>query len=479
MAFLRTVNYKWITLILIFSYACKKEKFITDTTAKLKFSNDTVYFDTVFTQIGSATQALQIYNPYKQSLKIKSIRLAGGKNSAYRINVDGQSGTIFTEINLKPKDSLWVFVQVTLNPNNLNNPLVVQDSIVFDVNGTIQDVDLVAWGQDAIYYRADTRLKGLPPFKTLPVDANGKAHWTKNKPIVIFDYLVVDSAQKLIIDPGTQIHFYTKSSGLWVYKYGAIKVNGTKDDPVVFQGGRLEASYKEMPGQWDRIWINEGTDSSEFNYAIIKNSYIGIQAEVLTDGFANNKLKLNNVFIRNITGWGLLSRFFNITAENTIITNTGNNSLALTMGGNYQFTQCTFNNYWNYEVRKTPLMLLSNATSAQVLPFNARFLNCIIYGDKENEISTALKAGADSNYYFINCLIKQKAGGVPLDNNNLFNQCVFNQDPLLKNKDFDVHLKEGSPCIDKGNANGSIIAPYDYDGNLRSTPDIGAFEYNP
>jgi hypothetical protein len=222
------LNFKNSLIILftaLYIYACKKERFINDTSAKLNFSNDTVYFDTVFTQLGSATQILQVYNPYNESIKINSLKLAGGSNSPYRLNVDGQSGSSFKDLIIGPKDSLWIFVQVTINPTNINSPLVVQDSIVFNTNGNIQDVDLVAWGQDAIYYRADTRIKGLPPFSLLDPNPGTIKTWTKDKPIVIFDYLVVDSAQKLIIDAGARIHFYTKSSGLWVYKYGSIKVN--------------------------------------------------------------------------------------------------------------------------------------------------------------------------------------------------------------------------------------------------------------
>lgn len=468
-----------IFITAFFLFACKKERFITDTSAKLNFSTDTVYFDTVFTQIGSATQILQVYNPFKESIKISSLKLAGGTNSPFRLNVDGQAGNSFKDLIIGPKDSLWIFIQVTVNPTNLNNPLVIQDSIIFETNGNLQDVDLVAWGQDAIYYRADTRIKGLPPFKVLESNASGVATWTKDKPIVIFDYLVVDSAQKLIIDAGARIHFYTKSSGLWVYKYGSLKVNGTKEEPVTFQGGRLEHYYSEIPGQWDRIWINEGTDSCEINYAIIKNSYVGIQAEVLSDGFANNKLKLNNVFIRNITGWGLLSRFYNIDARNTIITNTGNNSLALIYGGTYKFTHCTFNNYWSYDNRKNPVLLMNNFTGAQSLPFNASFTNCIIYGDKENEISSDFTAGADSNYVFKNCLIKSATTYYNYNDDTHFKNVILNSDPLVKNKNTDLRLSAGSPCIDAGDVSGSTIVPVDFEGNNRTTPDIGAFEYNP
>lgn len=46
----------------------------------------------------------------------------------------------------------------------------------------------------------------------------------------------------------------------------------------MFQGARLDYDYREIAGQWDRIWINEGA-TSNINYAEIKNAFIGLQLE--------------------------------------------------------------------------------------------------------------------------------------------------------------------------------------------------------
>ena len=66
------------------------------------------------------------------------------------------------------------------------------------------------------------------------------------------------------------------NGGLWIYHDANLHVNGTKEHPVTLQGTRLEQSYAETPGQWDRIWINEG-GTSTIDYAIIKNGFIGLQ----------------------------------------------------------------------------------------------------------------------------------------------------------------------------------------------------------
>ena len=234
-----------------------------------------------------------------------------------------------------------------------------------------------------------------------------------------------------------------------------------------------------MAGQWDRIWINESAYPSEFNNAIIKNGYIGIQAEVLQEGFWENKLKLNNVFIRNMSGWGLLTRFYNIDAQNTQIFNCQNNMVALTFGGNYNFTHCTFANYWSDGNRKNPVLFMNNHTSSQTLPFNANFINCIVYGNKENELESDFNEGADSIYYFENCLIKSDEKKVNTLSSGNFVNCIRNQDPGFKNRSwFDLHLTAESPCINAGSGKGFSKVPLDADAMQRNNPpSLGAFEF--
>src|SRR5687768_869327 len=102
--------------------SCKKEKEITDSSAKLSFSLDTVFFDTIFTTIGSATKRFLVYNDHDRPINISSIALANGSGSKFRINVDGLPGIAHTNIKIAAKDSMFVFVEVTLDPTNVNNP---------------------------------------------------------------------------------------------------------------------------------------------------------------------------------------------------------------------------------------------------------------------------------------------------------------------------------------------------------------------
>jgi hypothetical protein len=133
----------------------------------LSFSKDTVVFDTVFTTIGSTTQQFKIYNKDSKTIKIDEIELMGGTSSKFSINVDGLQGTKMQDLYIEGGDSLFVFVEVTLDPNGSNLPLVIEDSIRFKSNEKNQFVKLAAWGQDAYFHYKDLN-EGIWLFTAMP-----------------------------------------------------------------------------------------------------------------------------------------------------------------------------------------------------------------------------------------------------------------------------------------------------------------------
>jgi len=413
---------------------------------------------------------------------ISSIRIARGQSSNFRMNVDGVKGKSLSNIEIPAKDSLFVFVAVTVDPNNLLTPFLLTDSIVFVTNGIVQDVNLIAYGQNAHFIKATKHQQWLPSYKIICKEKHDTT-WTPELPIVIYGgYALIDSLCCLTIEAGTKIYSHN-NSGLWVYQGGCLIVNGTKENPVIFQGDRLEAEYREKAGQWDRIWINEGSKNNVINYAIIKNGFIGIQAETVEKPLGNI-LVLTNTKIENMSGMGLFSRFYGIVGFNTLITNCGQYAAALTWGGAYQFIHCTFANYWNESTRKTPSLLLNNYAEGEdkIYDFSlsqADFQNCIIYGGNENELSLDSASTGKFIYNFQNCLLKSK--GVGIVNGSAVDSAIYSMETIYKsNKDF--HLNSSSPAIDKGNAelnkNYLFILNTDLDGKIRDgKPDLGVFEY--
>jgi hypothetical protein len=461
--------------------ACKKDKPLTDSSAQITFSADSVFFDTTFASIGSTTRLFKIYNPYKQKIIISRAYVASGSSSPFRINIDGDSGPLVNDIEILPQDSAFVFVQVTINPSGVNAPLLVNDSIIFELNGNSQKVILTAIGQDVYLHKPNVFPKnGLPAYSLIDCSIP----WTNDKPHLIFGHAVVDENNTLIVNAGTRMYM-SKGAVLWIFEGGTIKMNGSKGNEVKIQGIRLEEEYKDIAGQWGKIWLMQGSKNNEINWAIIKNGSIGVQADSLGSG-GSPLLVMNNTIIRNMASAAIYSKQGHIRSFNCVFANCGQYIAALYAGGNYTFKHCTFANYWNTSNRTTPLLYLSNYYTSGSYFYNknldsAYFGNCVLDGSLADEFSfdasTSAYAGS-LNYKFENSILKTSFSTTN-DGVHYFN--VFaNASPAFKNStENDYQLQSNSSAIDKGIDFG---IPYDLNNQTRpntntSIPDLGAYEF--
>lgn len=454
---------------LIFFASCNKIN--SDENSKLSFSDEEVTFDTIFTTVGSMTQNFRVHNPYNYDIKV-DIALAGGAHSPFSINVDGVSGTTFKQVEIPANDSIFVFVKVNVNPNDQTTPFLITDSVVFYHGSTVQDVDLVAFGQNAHFIVADEG-SGSLRYKIIAHE-HETIHWTNDLPYVVYGgYAAVDSLGTLIIDPGTKIYFHT-GAGIWVYRYGNIQAVGTPDEPIVFRGDNLNSWFETDYGQWDRIWINESPVQNRFENVEISNAFIGLQVETLQEMIPGSSTIVKNSVIHNTYNCGVLSRAANLQMENCEVSNNGDCSLLLQIG-NYTMKHVTVANYFSQSVRKNPAVYVSNAYSDGYYNYVgntvANFTNCLIYGSLESEIGVHKDDAADLQCTFDHCLVKCTTA---LEN---FVDCIRNQAPkFVSTTDQDFTLTEASPAIDAGKTGLGIL--YDLTGYLRDErPDIGAYEY--
>lgn len=460
------------TFFLLFSFSsCKKIEI--DENAKLQFSVSEITFDTVFSTVGSITKRLTVYNRNPFAVTVHT-RLGGGSNSYYSLNVDGIPGHEVDEVEIAPYDSMFVHVKVTLNPGNQNTPFLVTDSIIFRVGNNIQDVDLLAFGQDAHFIMADSWVGNI--HYKIVAGAGETTVWTNDKPYVIYGWAAVDSLGKLIIEPGTRVYLHN-GSGIWVYRFGNIHVNGTQEEPVLFRGDRLESWFNTDYAQWDRIWINEGTAENVIQHAIITNAYIGVQIEALQEARYNSNI-IRHTIIQNTAGSGVLARASKLTMDNCQISNNGVCGLQLEIG-DYEFRHVTIANYFSQTIRKNPAVYLSNSYTTSAGTFvgdgNFSFINSIIYGSLENELMMKKYPDASLTFAksFRNCLIRATA------TDESFSQCLLNKNPEFVNTaQQKFQLTANSPGIDAG-IRGLKSYP-DLAGNPRDlNPDMGAYEYIP
>lgn len=451
----------------------------------LTFSEDTVIFDTVFTTIGSVTRQFKVYNPGSTDVTISSIILAGGQQSKYRINVDGVPGTAFSNVLLRARDSMFVFVDVTLDPNNLNAPAMVTDSVVFVTNGVTQDVDLAACGWDAIFLYPTAYLEWLGPYSIIPCP---DAVWTPAKPIVIYGYAVVDEDCHLTIEAGTRVYSH-KYSGLMVYAGGSLEVKGMPGNEVIFASDRLDEFYVDQAGEWNGIWLFNGSRDNTIDYAIIKNGTIGIRVDSFPSASANPTLLLSNTVITNMSSAALLAYTAKVNAYNCVFGNGGQVSAALSIGGTYNFHHCTFGNFWSFGNRQTPALLMSNWQERQgqapyLSALNAYFGNCIIYGNNLNELGLDKNPAAAFDFQLHRCLLKVKPEDVSVSDPAQFTDIILNQNPKFKDAiRNDFRLDTLSPAMNAGYQSITNALPElstDLLGNFRpfgsTLPDLGAYE---
>lgn len=495
--------------------SCRNDFDFAPSTGNLQFSKDTVYLDTVFTNIGSSTYNLKVYNRSNKDIVIPTIKLALGNASNYRLNVDGLAGKSFENIEILAKDSLFIFVETTIDINNFSNPngeFLYTDQIEFDAGSNLQKVELVTLVKDAvfIYPNRDNTTKVI---ETLKLDINGdlvetdiqgrellpeELTFTNQKPYVIYGFAAVPNGETLTINAGARIHFH-QNSGLLISEGASLKVNGAAStDPklleneVIFESDRLEPDFSEVAGQWGTIWFFDGSKNNSINYATIKNAAIGILCDGNPDE-ATEKLKITNTQIYNNSSYGILGRNTSITGENVVINNAGLSSFAGTFGGKYNFTHCTIANYWNGS-RQLPSMLLTNYildendTAFVTNLDQANFNNCIIYGNDNPEI--ILDELEDDavvfNFKFTNCLIRfdnrnTNLTGANYDINDTTHYVgnIFNQNPNFKNTALNqLIIGETSAAINKANTTFANQVPFDIlNVNRTTTPDIGAYQH--
>lgn len=501
--------------ILLWS-SCRQDFDFAPSTGSLEFSKDTVYLDTVFTNIGSSTYNLKVYNRSDNDISIPSIALQRGQTSNYRLNVDGNPGQSFNNVEIQAKDSLFIFLETTIDIEDqtlLDEEFLYTDKINFDAGSNLQTVELVTLVKDAVFIYPDRdNTTGIIETLTLTVDGQqieteiqgrellpSELTFTNQKPYVIYGYAAVPNGETLTVDAGARVHFHA-NSGLLVSENASLQVNGSlstdeevMENEVIFESDRLEPAFADVPGQWGTIWLFENSVNNVINHATIKNGTIGI----LCDGNADavqDKLTITNSQLYNFGNYGILARNSSINAENLVVNNAGQSSVALTQGGKYNFTHSTIANYWNNSFRQFPALLVNNFfvdtnnVTNVTISTEANFNNSIIYGNDNPEfiIDEVTDAAVTFDFKFTNCLVQfEESSSNPTGNNYDFTDAthydnlIRNQDPDFRDPfENDLLIGDDSNANAEGNATFASQVPQDILGVSRTaSPDLGAYQH--
>jgi hypothetical protein len=329
----------------------------------VSFSADTVSFDTVFSAVGSVTMEFRAINRGSDPLLIDRIYLGGGTGSPFRLNINGVPAVSSDKITLAHGDSLFVFVDVTIDPANEVNPVAILDSVVFESGSYASRVILEAWGQD-IWLLGD--------------EVTGTATWTEGKPYVISGSLLVDTTATLVMGPGTRVFFHHKAS---MTVAGTLITMGDVVKPVVFASDRLEQEYKDVPGYWKGITFLDCSRNNVLESTVIRNAVISVRLS----GSETKKpeILLDKVSLMHNSVASLVANQAQLLAVNSLFAHSGFSTVSLTEGGSYDFIHCTMANRWEYSFRSEPVMFIGKGEG--VLP-EVTVVNTAITGTLNNEL---------------------------------------------------------------------------------------------
>jgi len=415
-----------------------------------------------------------VYNKNKNALNISSIKVMNPERSGFSLVVDGVAGYEVRNTEILKKDSAYIYIMVKVNPNNSNSPVIISDSIRFELNGTQQYVHLEAIGQDVLRWRG----------KTIENDTT----LTGEKPFLVFDSLIIAKNATLNLKQNVTVYFHNKAK---VEVFGKINAIGTVDEPVVFRGDRTDrifsyVPYDRIPGQWEGIFVDSLSFNNHFEHFHLRNSIVGIQFN--PSNLSEQKAIFKNAMITNSQFDLVSAQNCDIKAENSLFANAGGTVMKLT-GGKYDFLHCTLANYIKW-VSAGGTLKLSNKAGENLLPLiKCEFSNSILANIRPDTVRVLLLDEAKDvpfNHLFINCLFNIGGG----DDDNFINT-VWREDPKFKytnteieykNHYYDFSLDSISPAIDMGDVGKAFLLPYDIIGNSRVSdggPDIGCYEWIP
>jgi hypothetical protein len=442
--------------LLFFAFAsCSYEPEPTTEAVNLRFSTDTLQFDTLFAERLSITKRLKIKNPSNKAVVISSIGLKN-QSPAFELTLNGRTQSSFTDQLLLAEDSLLLLVSANIDQGDVNNPFVIRDYLEVINQNNSQSVVFEAWGQNANYISdsilaCDTR-------------------WNADKPYVLSGTIQVDSSCVLSIEPGTKIYSAPET---FLIINGSLQAEGNLENPIVFTNDRLDEPFASAPGQWGGIVFLQDSKDNYLKHTTVKNALFGLNLNIFNPDNQPD-LVLENCFVGNMAISSVISLNSDFAAFNSVFYNTAGGTISHTGGGSAYYTHCTIANYFN-TAREDPAAFFSdsafdNNENEILAPMEVQLVNNIIYGRITDEIQFFEQQQGNLSFSFSHNLVRSSIE-ILSENNS-----IRNQDPaFLEVNDEDFRLGEESPAIGAAletEINADIL------GNSRgSSPDIGAFEY--
>ncbi|MCM1483869.1 MAG: hypothetical protein NC043_06000 [Muribaculaceae bacterium] len=333
------------------------------------FSTDTLHMGEVFTGEGTPTHSFKVYNRHDKILAISDIQFRQGSGGMFRANVDGLSGTHFSNVEIRPNDSIYVFVEATVPASAGYEPLEVEDAIEFTVNGVRSEVVLTATGRNY------ERMQGTVLTRDTVLRAD-RAHR-------VFDSLTVAPGVTLTLEAGTRLYFHDKAV---MRVHGTLRSEGTPEAPVWMRGDRTgivaaDIPYEVMSRQWEGVVFSRTSRDNRMVQTVIENTWSGVVLDSITAyGGGQTAIELVNCRLRNAHGYVLEARMAGIKATGCELAE-GGSGVLLFQGGEHVLSHCTVSNNYLFTYPGPAVVLAGNDPADDMLSgLTVRMANCVLWG---------------------------------------------------------------------------------------------------
>lgn len=436
-----------VMVALLAMTSCIEDGFETSASSQPYFSTDTISLGDQFTEQPTPTYQLLIHNPHSKQLNLSDVRLRDG--SYFRINVDGTSGSSFSNIEIRPNDSIYVFVEATL-PRTAAATADITDYIDVTVNGVTQSVVVTAHALNV------TRLNRAT--------ISENTAFTADLPYVISDTLRVAQGATLTLAEGTTLYFHDKAA---LIVDGTLISQGSAEAPVRLRGDRTgnvvaDIDYEVMSNQWEGVRFTSTSTDNLLSHTSIANMKQGVSLDSLST------LTLINSRISNCGGSTLTAAAATIlTIIGSEISNASDALLQLDGPCTCTVNRCTLANWYLFTYPGMAIVEIADVANTV-----ADFANTVIYGrgDPLNEGDLT-----GTQIFFRRCMFA--VGG---EDDSNFLQCFWETDPLLEYSlteyTFSYLPQEDSPTLDAADAalDHPLLPALDFHGRARALT-LGAY----
>ena len=369
-----------VTISVLLTACTDNDSFGTSTGNRLSFSEDTIHFDTLFSTVPSATQTFWVRNQSSDGIRILTARLERSNQSGYRVNVDGTYlDPVGSDFEVRKGDSILVFVEITSHENHAEQPLLVEDNLIFTLeSGVEQRVNLRTYSWDAqkvadLVISRDTTIES-----SVPIIVSGQG-------------IRVEKGATLTLQ-NTEFYFH---DGAGIEAFGNVMAEN-----CLFRGDRLDRMFTYLPydrisGQWNGIQLMSKNGHNQFVDCEIRNAVDAIICDSTT-------LYLYNTVVHNTSGEGLAAHHSVVVADYCQFSNTFGDCLGL-YGCEATIQHSTLAQFYPYSANRGYALRFENTT----LPMTLLCTNTLVTGYADDVVQGEI---ADTtvvfDYRFADCLLR-------------------------------------------------------------------------